>query len=371
MAEKVKIVFCTDGIFPHAVGGMQRHSKLLIEALSKSGEAEMVVIHPHPGIQVFEGFDNIQEIALPPLPGKQNYLRELYAYSKLVAAEVKKLPDHIIYSQGLSIWADVKTLGKRTIVNPHGLEPFQAIGFKDRLKTLPFRIIFSKIFKNCSKVVSLGGRLSPILKNAGRADNVVVLPNATNPIPAQEKKLIRPKGHPLHFLFVGRFAHNKGIGVLLEAAKQLNDAGFEGDFKIDLAGKGPLFEEMKAAYPLPNVNFLGFVSDEQLDNAYLNDDVFVLPTLFEGMPTVILEAMARAMPIIVTDTGATLELVDQSNGHIIEKNDVQSLKSAMQTYLEMPNLEFEEKSGASMEKFLARFTWEAVAKAHLKLFRDR
>lgn len=349
---------------------MQRHSRLLIEALAQSQEAEIVVIHPHLGIQVFAGFENIQEIALPPLPGKQNYLRELYAYSKLVAAEVKKFPAHLIYAQGLSIWADVKELGNRTVVNPHGLEPFQSIGLKDRLKTLPYRIIFSRIFKNCKKVVSLGGRLSPILRNAGRADNVVVLPNATNPIAVEKTNLVRPKSSPMHFLFVGRFAHNKGIDVLLAATKALNEAGFVDQFVLDLAGKGPLFEEMKAKYPLSNVNFLGFVTDEQLDNAYLNDDVFVLPTLFEGMPTVILEAMARAMPIIVTDTGATLELVDDSNGHIIVKNDVDSLKSAMQTYLEMPENEYETKSAASLEKFLSRFTWKEVAKAHLALFRD-
>lgn len=370
MHNKIKVVFCTDGIFPHAVGGMQRHSRLLIEGLHQTGEVDLVVLHPHQGIRVFEDLEGIEEIALPPLPGKRNYLLELYDYSKLVAAELEKFPEHIVYSQGLSVWANIKHLGKRTIINPHGLEPFQSIGLKDQIKTWPYRLIFGRLFKSAKKVVSLGGRLTGILKSAGRADNVIVLPNATNPLALPDAELIRPRKRPLKFLFVGRFAHNKGIGVLLEACQQLNQVGLEKEFQIDFAGKGPLFEEMKAKYPLPNANFLGFVTDEQLDQAYLDDDVFVLPTLFEGMPTVILEAMARAMPTIVTDTGATLELVDQTNGIIIAKNDVESLAKAMNSYLDMAEEEYLQQSTASLEKFQSRFTWKAVTQMHLALFRD-
>jgi glycosyltransferase involved in cell wall biosynthesis len=127
---------------------------------------------------------------------------------------------------------------------------------------------------------------------------------------------------------------------------------------------------MKAAYPLPNVRFRGFVTDEELDQAYLDDEVFILPTLFEGMPTVVLEAMARAMPVIVTDTGATLELVDDTNGIIIPKQDSAATMQAMRRMIEMPDAEYLAMSRQSLQKFKAKFTWEAVAQAHLKLFRE-
>lgn len=365
----IKIAFCTDGIFPHAVGGMQRHSRLLVEALAATGKVDIVVLHPHPGVAVFGGMENVKEIALEPLSGKKHYFLELRDYSKRVREVLAEMPDRIVYSQGLSVWSGMKELAGRTIVNPHGLEPYQTLAWKDYLKTYPYRFVFNRLFRRCAHTVSLGGRLSDILKSRVRKPRqLVVLPNATNPLPNPASELVKSKGRPLRFLFVGRFAFNKGIDVLLEAAKQLNAAGREADFVVDLCGKGPLYEEMKARYPLPNVLFRGFVTDEELAAAYLDDHVFVLPTLFEGMPTVILEAMARAMPVLVTDVGATLELVGEENGKIIRKKDVADLKNAMEECMDMGGEKFKALSTASLEKFLARFTWKAVAQAHLELF---
>jgi glycosyltransferase involved in cell wall biosynthesis len=348
---KMKVVFCTDGIYPLSVGGMQRHSRLLIEALAATGEVAITVLHPHRGELVFGGMEHVEEVALPAPPGKKHYFWELRDYARLVLAELDKRPDHLVYSQGLSVWGGVERVQDRLIVNPHGLEPFQALTLKDWAKTWPYRIVFRRLFRRAARVVSLGGRLTGILQRNGRPDHVVVLPNATNLLALPDASLIKVPAAPLRFLFVGRFAHNKGIGVLLQAAQTLNAAGYQDRFVLDLAGKGPLFEEMNTQYPLPNVNFLGFADDALLDRCYLEDHVFVFPTLFEGMPTVVLEAMARAMPILVTDTGATLELVDASNGFIVPKNDVHGLQKAMQAMLDMPAADYQ-------------------AQAHLALFRD-
>ncbi len=373
MAEKsatIKVLFCTDGIFPHSIGGMQRHSRLLVEALSTFPELEITVLHPHAGVQVFAHCPTVKEVALPAPPSNKHYFLGLRDYSKAVLAEAMRRPDHLVYAQGLSVWMGAAQLQHRLIVNPHGLEPFQALGIKDQLKTWPYRWVFRRLFRTAARVVSLGGSLTGILQRNGRPSNVVVLPNATQLLQQPDAALIKSPAQPLRFLFVGRFAANKGIGILLAAAQRLNAAGFQDRFVLDLAGKGPLFEEMKAKYPLPNANFMGFVLDADLDRCYADDQVFVLPTLFEGMPTVVLEAMARAMPILVTDTGATLELVDGSNGTIVAKNDVQALQTAMQAMLELPATEFQARSAASLTKVKQRFTWPIVAAAHLALFRD-
>jgi len=368
--SKIKLLFCTDGIFPHAVGGMQRHSRLLVEALSAYPELEITVLHPHTGMQVFAHCPSVQEVAMAAPPADKHYLLGLRDYSKAVLAEALRRPDHLVYAQGLSVWVGAGQLRHRLIVNPHGLEPFQALGLKDQLKTWPYRWVFRRLFRTAARVVSLGGSLTGILQRNGRPGNVVVLPNATQLLPVADADLIKSPARPLRFLFVGRFAANKGIGILLEAAQRLNAAGFQDRFVLDLAGKGPLFEQMRAKYQLPNANFMGFVTDEDLDRCYLDDQVFVLPTLFEGMPTVVLEAMARAMPILVTDTGATLELVDGSNGTIIPKNDAQALQGAMQAMIELSAAALQQQSAASLDKVRQRFTWPIVAAAHLALFRD-
>ena len=63
--HKIEVLFCTDGIFPHAVGGMQRHSSLLIEELAATGAVELIVVHPHEGKQLFND-PGIKEIIAAP-----------------------------------------------------------------------------------------------------------------------------------------------------------------------------------------------------------------------------------------------------------------------------------------------------------------
>ena len=68
----LKVVFCTDGIFPHQIGGMQRHSRLLLESLA-AFDVELTVIHPHEGVQVFNDELRIKEFAIRGIDKKKNY----------------------------------------------------------------------------------------------------------------------------------------------------------------------------------------------------------------------------------------------------------------------------------------------------------
>ena len=171
-------------------------------------------------------------------------------------------------------------------------------------------------------------------------------------------------------LFVSRFAANKGIPVFMEAIQQLNASGLQDQLTFNFAGKGPLYDEYVAKYQLPNVNFLGFVDDADLENLYRTCHLFVLPTLFEGMPTVVLEAMSHRLPIVVSDVGATAEQVDASNGYLIPKNDANALAQAITQFYGLSSEAKRAMSEASFARLQARFTWEAVAQQHLQLFRQ-
>ena len=366
--EPLEVIFCTDGIFPHAIGGMQRHSRLLIGELARDESIRLLVLHPHTGEKVFVSNPAIREMAVPAGKDSGRYLLNCYRYSRNIYRIIQEHPDAIVYSQGLSVWHNIRKIGNRVVVNPHGLESYQAISLKDRAITLPFRLIFRHLFRQAAAVVSLGGRLTGILQEQlGKAsDKITVLPNAVN---IGEETSRTCDHEPVRFLFVGRFAFNKGIGVLLEAAKQLNDEGCEKKMFFNLVGKGPLFEEFTKKYRAPNICFVGFADDEKLVDLYKTNDVFVLPTLFEGMPTVVLEAMSYGMPVIVTDVGATLELVDPSNGTIIEKNDVASLKAALIGYLEKSPADRKIMAVNSYLKVKENFTWPVVAEKHKTLFK--
>jgi glycosyltransferase involved in cell wall biosynthesis len=361
----MKIAFCTDGIFPHAVGGMQRHSRLLIEELIKEG-ADVYVFHPHEEVI----FPTAKEVRIQGIDTAKNYLKECKTYSKRMYLALKQENFDVIYSQGLSVWYKAEEFSDKLVVNPHGLEPFQAIGFKDKLIAIPFKRVFSSIFKKSRAVVSLGGRLTPIIKKIVGNDKIWVLPNAIN-LPEKQKTSFPEKGEKLEVFFLARFANNKGIHILMEAISQLNKEGFEDKFHFKLGGKGPMWEHYKSGTKsYKNVELLGFVDDEDIPDLYTSSDIFCLPTLFEGMPTVVLEAMGYGIPIIVSDVGATAEQVDTSNGYLINKNNVDELKMALKDYLELSADKKKSMGLTSFERVKNNFTWSAVAKRHLEKFAE-
>ncbi|MFI5220560.1 MAG: glycosyltransferase family 4 protein [Bacteroidia bacterium] len=368
--KKLQVVFCTDGIFPHAIGGMQRHSRLLIEELSKFSDLDLIVVHPHASTKVYDSSFSVTEVGLETKKTKNQigYLVNAYEYSKKVYQVLKKHPDAVIYSQGMSVWHGIKDVGNRLIINPHGLEPYQVLTLKEKIITIPFRCIHNYLFKHAAKIVSLGGRLTDILSNTLNIpkEKIIELPNAAK-IP--EHTMRNFNAATIQFLFVGRFAFNKGIKTLIETVIELNNEGYAGKFRFALVGKGPLYSEMARSCKEPNVKFYGGADDSVLFNLYKESDVFVLPTLFEGMPTVILEAMGYGLPIIVTDTGATRQLVDRTNGFIIEKKSVASLKSTIIKYASLDNEEKKKLSEASYKKLKDNFTWPIVAQRHYELFK--
>ncbi len=360
----MKLAFCTDGIFPYSIGGMQRHSRLLLEELSKY-DIEISVFHPHDE-KLFADFKNIKEIYIPGIDKTKNYLTESYKYSKRIYEYLKNMPEHIIYSQGLSVWYGIKKLKKNVIVNPHGLEPYQALGLKDKLIAVPFKKVFNYIFRNSAFVVSLGGRLTDILKKIIPENKIAVLPNGVN-LPETDPYKEKEK-NKTELLFVGRFASNKGIDLLLQVTEELNNEGFSEKIIYNLAGKGPLWETLKKKYSLPNVIFHGFVSDKDLKVLYKTNHAFILPTLFEGMPTVVLEAMSHSLPIIVSDVGATAELVDNKNGFLIDRNNRKDLKDAIVNFVNLNPEEKLEMSKNSFQKVKNNFIWKIVAQKHYTIF---
>ena len=134
----------------------------------------------------------------------------------------------------------------------------------------------------------------------------------------------RDKDGPLAVLYLGRLESHKGIPVLLEAAEQL--AGCR--IRIALAGAGSLEPEVRrAADRMPHLDFEGFVSGEKRQRLFEQSDLLVLPSVcLECFGTVVLEALACGIPVVVTDIGGPAELIeDGSNGFMIPPNDAKAL----------------------------------------------
>lgn len=169
------------------------------------------------------------------------------------------------------------------------------------------------------------------------------------------QRLPRPRPR---LLFVGRLTVQKNLHLLLRALD-----GVSQHFETTLVGEGELEADLKKAahdLRLQNVRFPGRVDGAELRDLYRNADVFVLPSTREGMPLVLLEALAMGLPIVATDVPGNRDLVVQGqNGVLVPLGDPSTLRQALlgvtgdlRRYLRM--------SEAS-QRFAGRYSWEAVA----------
>jgi len=178
-------------------------------------------------------------------------------------------------------------------------------------------------------------------------------------------------GGPLRVLCVARLIERKGQHHLIEAVKRLKDDGFE--IRLDLIGTGDALEANQSqAQQLgvrDRVNFVGYVPREEIATRYAAAHVFVLPSYNEGMSVATLEAMAAALPIIITRTGGTAELVEEGvNGLTFAWADVDALTTHLKRLA--ANRSLARAMGAASRRRAALFSWDAAAQAYLQMLPD-
>jgi glycosyltransferase involved in cell wall biosynthesis len=132
---------------------------------------------------------------------------------------------------------------------------------------------------------------------------------------------------------IARLGEQKGIDDLLRAAAQLPDA------RIVVVGDGPLRQnlaELADALGVGDrITWTGWVDDPAALLATF--DIFVLPSRFEGLPLVILEAMLAAVPVVATDVGSVAEAIDDGRtGLLVPASDPAALAAAIGRLLDDP-----------------------------------
>lgn len=150
----------------------------------------------------------------------------------------------------------------------------------------------------------------------------------------------RGVGGPARILCVGRFSPEKGHLVLLDALAELRDRG--NDFRCTLVGDGPLrtaAETRAQRLGLTDaLTFTGSLEPERVAQLYQLASVVVLASFSEGVPVVLMEAMARGLPVVATHVGGVPELIrDGHSGLLVAPGDSQALAEAMQRVLADPD----------------------------------
>lgn len=164
---------------------------------------------------------------------------------------------------------------------------------------------------------------------------------------------------------VSRLIERKGIRFLIEAIEKLKDR----DVKLILVGEGNQEEELKKLAVDSRISdwveFKGYMDHDSIADLYRTSDVFVLPSLNEGMSNALLEAMASGLPVIVTDTGGTAELVG-GNGFIIEKGSADSIVNALENF--MGDRDSMLQMGKRSREIVLGLSWANVALRYYEIY---
>ena len=192
--------------------------------------------------------------------------------------------------------------------------------------------------------------------------NAVYVPNGVNlkMFRTTEKK----NNEILNILFVGRLEKQKGLTYLVKGISNLVNSEIQ--FKLLLVGDGSekdiLVKQVNDLKLNKYISFEGNKKINQLNNYYKKADIFILPSIWEGLPLVILEAWASKLPVIATSVGGILNIcIDNKNSLIVPPRNVKKLTNAIKLLLS--NQKLRRKLSLEGNKLVEKkYSWEVINK---------
>jgi glycosyltransferase involved in cell wall biosynthesis len=174
------------------------------------------------------------------------------------------------------------------------------------------------------------------------------------------------------FLFVGRLVGQKRVSDLLRSFAEVRRS--KEAATLTIVGEGPLESELRReARELGlggSIEFAGRVPYEEMPAVYRSTDVFVLPSVWEGHPRVMLEAWSSSRPVIGTAVSGIEEFIaDGENGWLVPVRDESALAERMAWCMEHPEA-VEEAGRRAREEVIEEFSWQAIAEKTLDLYED-
>ncbi len=243
----------------------------------------------------------------------------------------------------------------------------------NRTRTLRRKLFNWALFRRISRIIAVS---NAVRDDIGRTnwmpflDKVVTIYNGIDVKPFMDSHLTReeariglglPEKDAFVYGTVGRLAETKGQGVLLTAFARVYEKYPES--WLILAGEGRLESELRALAAELNIHervvFLGYRTDVPV--VLRACDVFVLPSIAEGLPGALLEAMATGIPVIASRVGGVPEILNNPElGMMISPSSVGELTTAMERLGSMDEVERNDIGKALRERVHVEFTKEKM-----------
>jgi glycogen synthase len=358
------------------VGGMQNHTAELTRALDRRGVVQTVLTTRPPTAPYFQRLGDHARVIRLGLPVRR--LRQLYGPQAAIIAPILAARADVVHVH----------LGEDLAVLPLGAAaarlhrlPLVLTVHTSLRHTLAVSDLRSALLKrlggpierwgehSAEAVLVITPRLYRLLLADGVDENRVhLIPPGVNSslFEGTFEDPFSGVGKP-RVLFVGRLAAQKGVGTLIEAAGLLEHPSAQ----VLLVGDGPerkaLERESERLGVADRLHFVGFFAHDRLPAVLAHADLLVLPSLYEELGTVLLEAMQAALPIVASKTGGIPDVIEDGvNGILVPPGEPEALAHAINRLLAERNLARRLSEGA--QERVKDYDWGVLAERVLRVY---
>ncbi len=379
----VKVLFLGTRGFPNVQGGVEKHCENLTINLVKIG-CDVTVFTRKPYVDTsIKNFKGVNLVTIPALKHK-SLEAFLHTFMGIFIAFFFK-PDILhIQAIGPSLFTPLaRILGMKVVITSHGSNYKHLKWGKFARCVLRVGELLGVLFAN--KIIAISKNIADEIREKYNRD-VAIIPNGVKIHKILEsnetlEKYGLEKGK--YILAVGRFVPEKGFHDLIEAFKQIQNSDSQSKiqnqkskisidhWKLVIVGRA----DHEDRYSLglkektrenSNIVLTGFLTGEPLQELYSHAGLFVLPSYYEGLPIVLLEAMSYGLTCIASDIPSNRN-IELSEDRFFNSGDVKALATKIKEFIDKPLSEEDRKKQIRM--IAERYNWEKIAEKTLELYK--
>ena len=356
MTKKITVIG-TRGI-PDVLGGVETHCQNLYPAIKQQVDIDICVIARAPYVGYSKSnYNGVETMALWA-PKKRSL--EAIVHSVLAAFKTCFDKSTIVHVHAIGpglVVPLLRLLGKKVVFTHHGPDYERQKWGGIAKQALLFGEKFAVNYAN--EVIVISEVINQLIqKKHGRMDahlihNGVNIPQTFDPEiinKTLDRYALKPKSY---LVAVGRFVEEKGFHDLIAAYQQsgvseplvlVGDADHPSDYSMRLK---------ELAIKTPNVILTGFLKGDALKVVFSQAKLFVMPSLHEGLPIALLEAMSYSLPAVVSDIPANLEIGLPTEAYFKVGNVIDLTERIKERYM---------LNTADYSKFMQAYDWREIAR---------